>query len=126
MSKQKTEEAFCALALTLGYDPRVLSGRRSPGELYSSSSLQALRDGWDGAVAYLESKPRTKAPTYFTADHAQSILLRDVFAAEAMAAMLTCPFPMVVSKDDEGLTVADYVSKRAYFQADAMLKARSA
>ena len=119
MSKQKTEEAFCALALTLGYDPRVLSGRRSPGELYSSSSLQALRDGWDGAVAYLESKRRTKAPTCFTADHAQSMLLRDYFAAKAMQGFLA-----------SGRSTEDFIREHlpadAFCLADAMLKARSA
>lgn len=51
--------------------------------------------------------------------------LRDYFAAKAMASIVICPLPDSVSEADKGLTVAQYVAKKSYAMADAMLTARA-
>ena len=53
-----------------------------------------------------------------------SKLLRDYFAAKAMAAMLTTELPHEVPEWAKGLTVRAYLARRAYLMADAMLEAR--
>lgn len=50
--------------------------------------------------------------------------LRDFFAAKAMEAILQCDFPSKIPDKDTGLTVGEYVAKKAYTMADAMLAER--
>ena len=57
-------------------------------------------------------------------DHEQGMFLRDYFAAKAMEAILQCDFPSKIPDKDTGLTVGEYVAKKAYTMADAMLAER--
>jgi hypothetical protein len=57
-------------------------------------------------------------PTYFTGEHALSMTLRDYFAAKAMQGLLSGL--LADSQDLEWAVIA----RNAYWQADAMLKAR--
>lgn len=50
--------------------------------------------------------------------------LHDFFAAKAMEAILQCDFPSKIPDKDTGLTVGEYVAKKAYLMADAMLAER--
>lgn len=50
--------------------------------------------------------------------------MRDYFAAKAMEAILQCDFPSKIPDKDTGLTVGEYVAKKAYLMADAMLAER--
>ena len=56
-------------------------------------------------------------PTYFTADHAISMTLRDYFAAKAMAALFD-------SDAGHNAMECQMISEEAYAMADAMLKER--
>jgi hypothetical protein len=117
MNNDTNEEAFIAFAITQNYDPRLMPAMREGS--YTSSSLRTLRDGWDAGMAHAEERQRTKAPTYFTADHAQSMLLRDYFAAQAMQGFLA-------SGRSTADFIREYLPTDAFCLADAMLKARSA
>lgn len=50
--------------------------------------------------------------------------LRDYFAAKAMQAILNCEPPSVANRADHALSVAEYVARKSYFMADAMLAER--
>ena len=54
----------------------------------------------------------------------EGMFLRDFFAAKAMEAILQCDFPSKIPDRDTGLTVGEYVAKKAYTMADAMLAER--
>ena len=67
-----------------------------------------------------------KMPTYFTADHAVSMTLRDYFAAKTLAGMVS-EFKNLTSYQkmvQEGETIAQYIAFDCYAIADAMLKER--
>ncbi len=51
-------------------------------------------------------------------------LLRDYFAAKAMASMLTTGLPDKVPEWAKQLTVRAYIARQAYSMADAMLEER--
>lgn len=51
-------------------------------------------------------------------------LLRDYFAAKAMASLLTLKAPHETPEWAKGLTVGGYIAHKAYMMADAMLEAR--
>lgn len=59
------------------------------------------------------------APTYFTAEHAMSMTLRDYFAGLAMQGM------MARDVFDGGQARPEQRAKLAYIEADAMLKERN-
>jgi hypothetical protein len=50
--------------------------------------------------------------------------LRDQLAMAALPAMLNCEPPRTVADADKGLSIAEYVAKKAYVMADAMLEER--
>jgi len=58
------------------------------------------------------------APTYFTAEHAMSMTLRDYFAGLAMQGM------MARDAFDGGQARPEQRARLAYIEADAMLQAR--
>jgi len=62
--------------------------------------------------------------TDITEPRHEGMFLRDFFAAKAMEAILQCDFPSKIPDKDTGLTVGEYVAKKAYTMADAMLAER--
>jgi hypothetical protein len=114
MNKQQIQTDFHAWLERQGY--RTLDVPEA-GKGYTSSHVAALWACWFEATAYCMAD--NKAPTYFTADHAQSMLLRDYFAAKAMQGFLA-------SGRSTADFIREYLPTDAFCLADAMLKARSA
>lgn len=69
-----------------------------------------------------------KMPTYFTADHAISMTLRDYFAAKALTGLLSAPKviqrTLVEVGAKSGEDSPQTFASAAYELADAMLKER--
>ena len=69
-----------------------------------------------------------KMPTYFTADHAISMTLRDYFAGQALTGFLSAPEviqrTLVEVGSENGADSPQTFASAAYELADAMLKER--
>jgi hypothetical protein len=60
----------------------------------------------------------------WVAGRAYRQILRDYFAAQAMSRIVGSPFPSTIPEWAKGISVGEYIARKAYMLADSMMEHR--